>query len=180
MTNYAPISDYFTPTSTPSHLHYPLPSPMIYSLDLIGLFGPIILALFSLWQLWNNGIYWYVYIITFIVNTVINKSLKIQIREPRPTGSEPMFISEPYSGIEQYGMPSGHAQSVLCSTTYLYLVKHSPLMFLGEMFIVALTVYQRWKYRQHSIKQLYMGAIIGMLVAYISYSITTMWVTGQL
>ena len=91
MTNYAPISDYFTTTSTPSHLHYPLPSPMIYSLDLIGLFGPIILALFSLWQLWNNGIYWYVYII--YLNNIYHIMLYNQTKFPISPDYTPVHMS---------------------------------------------------------------------------------------
>jgi len=165
-----------TPNQSETHTS----SPMIYGLDLIGLFGPFVIGFINLWQLWNNGIYWYIYIITFFVNSLINKALKIWIKEPRPMGGQSIIMSESYSGIEKYGMPSGHSQSVLYSITYSYLVKQSPMLLIGEMYIVGLTVYQRWKYRQHSLSQLSIGAIIGILVAYISYRITTKWVTEEI
>jgi len=165
---------------TPNHIDNLVSSPVVYSLDLIGLFGPVILGTISLWQLWDYGIYWYIYIITFLANSLINKVLKTWVREPRPRDGKSMIDTEQYSGIEKYGMPSGHSQSVFCTMVYSYLVKQSPMLLIGEMYIASLTVYQRWKYRRHTISQLYMGAIIGCLVAYLSYYITMMYVTGQI
>ena len=165
---------------TTINLDRPLPMPLVYGLDLVGLFGPIILFLVSIWQLWGNGIYLTASILIFGVNFLINKTLKLWIKQPRPVGGQRMITSETYSGIEQYGMPSGHSQSVVCSLIFLYLVKHSALWLIGGMCIVSLTIYQRWKYRQHSIEQLSVGAVIGFLVAYVGYTITTMGITGQI
>jgi hypothetical protein len=155
-------------------------APVIYGLDVIGLFGPIIIFIIGLWQLWGNGIYWSISIVLFIVNMMINKILKQWIREPRPIGGQSMFTFEQYSGIEQYGMPSGHAQSIISSVTYLYLVKNSFAWLIGGIFISALTIYQRWKYRRHSVEQLGIGATIGFLVAYTGYTITTKGLIGEL
>ena len=168
------------PMQSVINLDRPLPMPLIYGFDLIGLFGPIILFLVSIWQLWGNGIYWTASIVIFGINLFINKILKLWIKQPRPVGGQRMITSETYSGIEQYGMPSGHSQSVVCSLTFLYLVKHSPLWLIGGMCIASLTIYQRWKYRQHSVGQLSVGAVTGFLVAYIGYTITTMGITGQI
>lgn len=169
------------PMQSMIHLDHPLPMPpLIYGLDMIGLFGPVILLLVSIWQLWVNGVYWTASIVIFGINLFINKILKVWIKQPRPVGGKRLITSETYSGIEQYGMPSGHSQSVVCSVTFLYLVKHSPIWLIVGMCIATLTIYQRWKYRQHSVEQLSVGAVTGFLVAYIGYTITAMGITGQI
>jgi membrane-associated phospholipid phosphatase len=89
-------------------------------------------------------------------------------------------MDEPYDGSEKYGMPSGHAQSVFFSTTFLYLVKGSPSWLIIELFIVALSIYQRLKYRQHTLEQLFTGSAIGLLFAVFSFNITKQWLSGKL
>ena len=69
-------------------------------------------------------------------------------------------------------MPSGHAQSSMFSLTYLYLVKQSPSWLLIELFIAILTLYQRWNYRRHTIQQLFVGSVVGIVFAYISFVIS--------
>jgi membrane-associated phospholipid phosphatase len=101
----------------------------------------------------------------------MNKLLKVFIQEPRPYGGREI-MNEEYIGIDKYGMPSGHAQSVFFSMTYLYLVKGSPMWLLIEMFVVILTLYQRYSYKQHSIKQLFAGSVIGFGIAHIAYFLT--------
>ena len=154
-------------------------APLQYGLDMIGFFGPIILLMLNIWQLCGNGIYSTISLVVFFINMCINKILKVWIREPRPSGGQSMITSEDYGGIEQYGMPSAHSQSAFCSVTFLYLVKHSVISLIGGLSIASLTLYQRWKYRRHSIEQLGVGAMVGILVAYISYTLTTKIITGQ-
>ena len=163
----------------PEIINKPMPSPLIYALDLVGLFGPVILFIASLWQLWGNGIYWTLSIIVLCVNIIINIGLKQWIREPRPPGGQIMTNYDTYSGALEYGMPSGHSQMAFGLVTFLYLVKQSVSSLLGGLWIISLTIYQRWKYRRHSIEQLAIGAIVGILVAYISYTLITMGITGQ-
>jgi len=155
-------------------------STVINSLDMVGLLGPIILLFSALILLWENIIYWKAYTVIFTINVIFNRWLKTIFRQPRPPDGRRMLESETYTGIEQYGMPSGHAQSVLFSTTFLYLVKKSPGWLICNLFIVGLTVYQRWKYRQHTIEQISIGAAVGIIVGYIGYTMTTKWITGQI
>lgn len=166
-------------TPLPDIVNKPMPSPIIYALDLVVLLGPVILFLVSGWQLWGNGIYWTLSIVVFCINIFINIGLKQLIREPRPVGGQIMTIYDTYTGVLDYGMPSGHSQMAFGLVTFLYLVKQSVSSLLGGLWIISLTVYQRWKYRRHSIEQLAVGAIVGILVAYISYTVITMGITGQ-
>lgn len=156
-----------------------LPSPLIYTLDLIGLFGPAILFVISLWYLWGNGIYWTWNIVLFCINLIINSGLKDWIKESRPVGGRSMTTYETYKGAQEYGMPSGHSQLVSGLVTYSYLVKPSTMNLISGLFIISLTLYQRWKYKRHSIEQLGVGAVVGILVSYISYTLITKGITGQ-
>lgn len=147
-------------------------------IDYIGFFGPHILFITSLFVLWKqfiqyNDTFLYGYIFFLFISKFINKLLKIIIKDPRPNGGKNIIDNEDrfYKGIEQYGMPSGHVQSCFFSLTYLYLVKKSPLLLMIELFITSLTFYQRWKYKRHTLLQLSIGSIIGLILGYISFTI---------
>lgn len=139
----------------------PKPSPF----DYVGYYGPIILLVTAIMILISRTKTLVLYILFFIVNIFMNRSLKLLFREPRPTGNTLFNDFENTEGSEQYGMPSGHAQSVAYTATFLYLFTKSPDIFMGACFIGAITVYQRYKYKRHSISQLLAGATVGALVA---------------
>lgn len=140
-------------------------------IDKIGFFGPVILFLICIYNLWNQKIYLISYLVFLFGNTIVNKILKIIIQQKRPQNGV-KIMDEYYDGIEHYGMPSGHAQSSFFSVAFLYFVKGSPTWLIIQLFIAALTVYQRWKYRQHTVEQLVAGSILGGCLAYLSYYVT--------
>lgn len=137
----------------------------------IGFFGPIVLLGISIIKLRTQQPYLVSYLLFFIVNTVVNKILKFIIKQPRPTNGV-SIINESYEGADKYGMPSAHAQSVFYSMSFLYLVKEDYLVLLIESLVSFLTLYQRWSYKRHTIEQLGVGSMIGMLVAYIGIYVT--------
>ena len=147
--------------------------------DNIGFMGPLLLFLISIYNLRNQSPYLISYLVFFTANTLVNKILKNIIKQKRPDNGI-KIMDEPYDGSEKYGMPSGHAQSVFFSTTFLYLVKGSPSWLIIELFIVALSIYQRLKYRQHTFEQLFTGSAIGLLFAIFSFYITKQWLSGKL
>jgi len=136
-------------------------------INIIGFSGPVLLFIISSMNLWKQK-YIYGYLVFYIINSFINNILKITIKEPRPTNN----VNEKYTEIHKYGMPSYHAQSVVFSLVYLYLVNKSVFLLLIEIFIVFITLYQRWYYRYHSKEQLIIGSIIGGINAFIGYFIT--------
>ena len=88
----------------------------IHILDDIGFFAPMILFTLSIIVLWSHIKYLNVYLIFFLLNMLLNKSLKQLIREPRPGKVTEQNVYKGYEntgGAEIYGMPSGHAQSVI-------------------------------------------------------------------
>lgn len=141
-------------------------------IDYIGFNGPILLIFIHIFSLWKQKKYLYTYLFFIFVNKYINKILKFIIKQDRPFGyninHEYKFLE--YKGVEKYGMPSGHSQSIFFSTAYAWFVKKSPLLLFFDLFVCALTVYQRWKNNRHTFKQLFVGAIIGTLVAFFAYS----------
>ena len=143
-------------------------------LDYVGFFGPIILFCISVWKLSVRVPFLYGYLGLFLASTVVNKVLKVLFKEPRPEGSM-TIVGEPYQGADEYGMPSGHAQSVAFSTTYLYLVTKNMLWLALELCVVALTLIQRWKYKNHSVSQLVIGALVGAFWGYYGYQWMNTW-----
>jgi membrane-associated phospholipid phosphatase len=144
---------------------------IVYFLDNIGYYGPIILFFIVCYFLWKRPKYLQLYIICFFLNTFINKCLKLIFREPRPDNPIEFAKFENYKNEELYGMPSGHAQSAFFSIVYLYNLQESVSVLLATLFIGCVTLYQRWKYRRHTAKQLIVGSSIGALFAWTIYSL---------
>jgi membrane-associated phospholipid phosphatase len=145
-------------------------------IDKLGFMGPLLLLCIGIYNLWNQQKYLLSYLVFFIGNTILNKILKIIIKEKRPSDGV-KIMNEEYSGEEIYGMPSGHAQSSFFSLSFLYLVKGSPKWLIIELFIAVLTIYQRWKYRQHTLEQLFAGSFVGIGFAYFSFYLTKQWLS---
>jgi len=143
--------------------------------DYIGFFGPFILFCISLWKLSTRVPFLYGYVGLFLGSTLINKLLKILFKQPRPDGSR-TIVDEPYQGADAYGMPSGHAQSVCFSATYLYLTTKDLFWLALELCVVSLTVLQRWKYKNHSIEQLAAGSLVGTFLGYYGYQLMNTWI----
>lgn len=145
-------------------------------IDDIGFFGPMILVTLTIIILWGRMKYLNFYLFFLLLNTFLNKVLKNIIQSPRPGKPEEDTIYKSFEttdGIETYGMPSGHAQSVSFSTLYMYLVTKSEGLLIGSSFISCLTLLQRYRFKRHTIQQLMIGVIIGCFVAYISYNLST-------
>jgi len=130
------------------------------AIDIIGFYGPVILSIITCLSLIKQLPYLLLFIIGIFFNSQFNSVLKSIIKEPRPSN-----VSK-YEGAQQYGMPSGHAQSVFFSLTFLYLVKNSYWLLLVMLFFSALTLYQRWNTKEHTPKQLLVGSAVGLVSGY--------------
>jgi membrane-associated phospholipid phosphatase len=136
--------------------------------DYIGHYGPPILFALTCYSLFHRNVYLLVFVIGSMVNYMINIFLKETIREPRPENPLEFIDSHNLIGNNYYGLPSGHAQITLFSLTFFYLTNgYERIYTLFVMTcITIITLYQRWKYRRHTIKQLYVGSIIGATIAW--------------
>jgi len=161
-----------------NHLIYMIP--YIPIIDDIGFFGPMVLFTVAIVMLWGRVKYLNVYLVFVLINSFLNRVLKNIIKAPRPGKPDENNIYKTFektNGTETYGMPSGHAQSVSFTTLYMYLVTKSKKLLMGGSFISVLSLIQRYRFKRHSIEQLLVGAIIGCSVAYISYNLSTLFLT---
>jgi membrane-associated phospholipid phosphatase len=145
-------------------------------LDGMGFYGPFMLIFIVSWALRNQPKYMWVYLIAVFANNFINKWLKSLFLEDRPKNPIPFSKYETYKNIESYGMPSGHASAVGFSIIYLLLVKSHSIWLPICIFIGILTMYQRVKYRRHTVEQVCMGAITGGVCGWVAYSLATQWI----
>ena len=147
--------------------------------DYIGQIGPnITFAINCLFLLFiNKHTYLILFLGGFWLNLFINNELKLIIREPRPSNPVP-YIDPPFTGAHIYGMPSGHAQVCFYNFAFLFLlinwiIKKNAWFYntiLSTSFVVCiLTIFQRWKFRRHTIQQLAVGSLIGSFLGYGTY-----------
>ena len=141
--------------------------------DSIGFYAPYLLFLLTIFYSWTRKMYLIGYLVFFSANTLLNKILKLTFREPRPSDYQIFANFEKTTGEEIFGMPSGHAQSVAFSIIFLYLLTDSTILLIITMFVGAVCIYQRWKYRRHTIPQLIIGTMIGGVFGRIAYYIIT-------
>ena len=147
-------------------------SPCVF--DYLGYYGPVILPIATIGVLRTRSKGMHVLAVYFgflIINTVANGLLKFLLREPRPNGQIIFTRFEQERDRHTYGMPSGHAQSVAYTTTFLCTVSHSPFVMVPVSFIGGMTLYQRYKFRRHTKSQLLAGTVIGSLIALISHKV---------
>lgn len=145
-------------------------------LDGLGFYGPIIVLFIIVYALRKQTKYMGVYFIAVFINNYFNKFLKSLFLEERPKNPIPFSKYEIYKNIESYGMPSGHASSIGFSIIYVLLVKPHSIWLPLCIFIGILTMYQRVKYRRHTVEQVCLGAITGGICGWIVYSLATQWI----
>jgi membrane-associated phospholipid phosphatase len=140
--------------------------------DGIGFYGPKLLVMIDVFFLSDQLLYLFAYLIFRVVNSIVNKYLKLFFREHRPKNQihytifdKPSFRGE----TSHYGMPSGHAQHSFYSISFLYLATNSKFALFLSIFIAACSGYQRWKYNKHSLTQLLVGTMIGIIMGYVAY-----------
>jgi membrane-associated phospholipid phosphatase len=137
----------------------------------IGYFGEYITFLITCILIFNKHIYLFFYIILFFLNRIINQNLKNYFKEPRPNNPK-KFLESDFFSKKKYGMPSGHAQLTFFSIFYAYLVTNTFIPWILFLLIVGLIViYERFLFKNHTLYQLFSGAIIGIFIAYLSYTI---------
>lgn len=148
---------------------------MITLLDHVGYFGPLILLLSGIYILRNRSVYIMTYFLGFVLCEQLNRLLKSIIREPRPDDAIHYTDHDDYTrdtGSNKYGMPSGHAQLVFYCVGFLYSATDSVRILFGTTAISLLTLFQRWKFRKHSAKQLLAGSILGIVTGFGAYTLT--------
>lgn len=141
--------------------------------DYVGFKGPIITSTITFVSLLNQPQYALSFVVGSVLNYYLILLLKELIKEPRPSNPIAYIEDNIYKGPILYGMPSGHAQISFFSITYLYLTKRPFTIVALSFFIGCLTLYQRWKFRRHTVEQLAVGTVSGSAFSYLIYWVTT-------
>ena len=152
--------------------------------DYIGLYAPVILFLFSVFLLQNRINYLKIYILGLVLNSIINIILKNLIKEPRPYKNsrilEIAVANKEIVNLDKFGMPSGHAQNCGFNLAFITLVLNNSFITGLYLIITFFTLWQRYKYSNHTILQLIVGLIIGIGFGYLCYDVGNKWIKGNL
>ena len=174
--------------------------PEIYqrNMDLLGFYGFFVIMAVVLAHIHSHVWELTCFVVGIVLSIVLNKWLKSVIRDPRPTHPIPLRLpswsssssstdEKWYQGSETFGYPSGHAQLAFYALTFLGLVlMHRPFLswlFFFCFFVACITLYQRWKYRRHTVEQLFAGTVLGGLLglgAFSSVSVLRNWTLKKL
>jgi membrane-associated phospholipid phosphatase len=142
-------------------------------LNIIGKLSPVILLVSSLYLLINKKTIILFYIIGFVVNLILNVVLKITLQHPRPYENKKKFYLKLKNGnkmnFHEFGMPSGHAQSAFYSTIFIHYVFNNISITLFYLFFSLLSCFEKVINNEHSVFQISVGTIIGLLVGTVFY-----------
>ena len=159
--------------------YYKMPFKLSNIFDYIGYFGPDLLFFITLWIIFSNKMMIAIYIAGFCINLWLNECLKLVFTEKRPSSNFHKFeydLSEKYInvkelGTHEYGMPSGHAQAIFYSVAFIHYAIHNTMTTVIYALIALNTMRQRVEYKNHSVKQVICGAVVGFLVGYLVYAL---------
>lgn len=163
---------------------------IVYFFGFIGIYAPLMLFLSSLYLLWNKHNLFYYYLTGIFLSEILNLVLKGIIKEPRPLEDPKLFNialkhSTRFKFVNGYphdifGMPSGHAQSVFFSTFFIYLALKDIKITIFYFIVALLTMYQRVLFKQHTVLQVFAGAIVGILFSGFIYMMARQKIVGIL
>ena len=139
-------------------------------INYVGSYGPIILFIISLILLFNTKTFLYIYFLGFVISSIFNFIIKGIIKQKRPFKDfKTKIIKESRLGNEIYGMPSGHSQSVMFSTLFVFRALKNDLITFIYLIISGTTMWQRVYNYSHSLLQILIGGTIGSLFGYYAY-----------
>jgi membrane-associated phospholipid phosphatase len=154
------------------------------SIDYIGIIGPVILTCTSIFLLVDKPLFLWIYIGGNFINAVINFILKILFKDPRPSENSELVQLVLNNGravdINKYGMPSRHSQSVAFSTIFIYLVLKNMYIVYFYLIISMITMFQRYKTKKHTIFQIVIGFIVGLIIGYLFFIIAKNMLKGKI
>ena len=162
---------------------------MFTILKKIGQNGPLLLLIFTIFLLRNKYNFLFYYILFLIISLLVNIVLKGIIQQPRPSidtktfqkmmKNKERFIYKHGIPYDIFGMPSGHSQSVLMSTIFIYLSLRDIKVFILYLFVTLITLTQRVIDNHHTILQVIVGSFIGCIVGYFAYKMAELNLKGK-
>jgi membrane-associated phospholipid phosphatase len=157
----------------------------------VGQNGPTILLIITVYLLWNKKTMGFYYLLGYFLNSMVNLVLKGVFQQPRPSEDIVKFNTMMKNGkthmfkdggipFNIFGMPSGHTQSCLFSTMFVYLTLHRTDILFLYLLLSMITIWQRVEFKFHTVFQTVIGGICGIIFAYIMFSVSTQKIKGKL
>lgn len=134
----------------------------------IGFWSPFIIIGIVFYSIYELTPYKWLFLAIIPCNIFLNKIMKNIIREPRPEKIKPIYEFEDYEKHDKYGMPSGHAGMSSYATFFHFFLTKNIYLLLTNGLLTALCIYQRYESNAHSLEQLFVGTILGGIIAYTS------------
>ena len=138
-------------------------------LGYIGAFGPVIVLCLLIGDLVMRGASGYQILWLILwqpIGIALNTVLKEVIKQERPRGSKHVNFIEEAIDSGSKGMPSGHAQMVASEVSLAYLEKTSMFVRAVTVCQALITLWQRLEYKKHTIAQLFVGSLIGVIYTF--------------
>jgi len=151
----------------------------MYLFNKFGNYGPLLLIILSFYLLRKKTNLFYYYTIGVFLNAILNLFLKGLIQMPRPSEDLKEFNLALKNGKrfvfkngiphDMFGMPSGHTQSVMFSTIFIFLaLKNYKILYL-YLLISLITMSQRIYYNFHTLSQVLAGILVGLFFGYLMF-----------
>ena len=162
---------YATATATAATATAPVA--LTYLLHLLAYVGPIILITITTILLWKKETLLFYFILGATINIALNFFLKGVFKEPRPSGNQQIIQlainNGKRLGSQVYGMPSGHAQSAFYCAAFIFLSLKNWKITVFYVIFALLICYQRYIYKEHTLWQLFVGALVGLVMGFIAF-----------
>jgi membrane-associated phospholipid phosphatase len=153
-------------------------------IDGIGFFAPVILFGLSCLLLRHMSSYLKFYLVGTVLNNILNILLKLAIKEPRPSKDQKFIEIGVTNGaiisFDKFGMPSGHAQNCSFSLAFITFVFNNPFITTIYLIISLISIMQRYMYNNHTVLQLIIGFIIGLIAGYLTYLFGSKHIMGNI
>jgi membrane-associated phospholipid phosphatase len=146
---------------------------LMYLFHLISFVGPLLLTI-TTFLLWKKEMLLFYFVLGAVLNIALNFFLKDLFKEPRPSGNEQIIQlainNGKRFGSQVYGMPSGHVQTAFYCTVFIFLSLKNWKIAVFYLTMALFTCYQKYIYKEHTLWQLFVGVLVGSVVATISFN----------
>ena len=140
----------------------------------IGMYGHLLMfGLVTYYFFYMKSALWG-YWIGSAVNEMVVVILKRILKQPRPAP-----ISLDKEAHDYYGMPSGHTQHTIFSIVYVALMNPNVIWLLCLSLLSGVSMYERVHNNKHTIWQIIVGGMLGIMMAGITYKLTKMYYESE-
>jgi len=123
-----------------------------------------------------------IYIFCFLLNYLFNIICKIILKQPRPKENLDLFhIVQKYAPWNRYGTPSTHVQSSIYTTTFISFTLKEVWITIPFLILSLNTMIQQVILTEtYYAYQVAIGAILGIIVGYLAYLLSTALLKGDI